>query len=453
MRKMLDLRISISGIRGKVGENFTPSLIIAFSEAFATYMGGGRVAVGYDTRPTRDMVKHAVFAGLLSCGAIPIDVGILPIPSFQVYVREVKTQGGIAITASHNPMEWNALKLVKRGGFFPFSYEAEEILDIYYQGRFNRVEFFRGSVNHEFQAFRYHFNRLLNFANVELIKKRRPKVVVDACNGAASPYVKDFLESLGCEVIVINGNPDALFPRPPEPLPENLGQLSEAVLAHGADVGFAQDADADRLAAVDENGIPVGEEYTLALAVEAYLKFRRKSPVVINLSTSRAVEDIAIKEGVSVKRTRVGEINVVEEMMKTKARIGGEGNGGIIVPEVHPCRDSFSGMILLLEYISRTGKPLSTLKAELPGYYMRKDKIEVSLRDSIKIVEHFKKKHREGKITLKDGVRIDHENYWLHLRPSNTEPVLRLIVEAKTMELMDEIFQTTIKEIQNLKEE
>lgn len=165
------------------------------------------------------------------------------------------------------------------------------------------------------------------------------------------------------------------------------------------------------------------------------------------------MEDIALKEGVSVERTNVGEINVVEKMMKTKAKIGGEGNGGIIVPEVHPCRDSFSGMVLILEYISRTGKPLSTLKAELPRYYMKKDKIEVSLRDSIRIVEHFKKKHREGKITLKDGIRIDQENYWLHLRPSNTEPVLRLIVEAKTEDLMDEIFQTTIKEIQNLKEE
>lgn len=452
MRKVLDLKISISGIRGKIGENFTPSLIIAFSEAFATYIGEGRIAVGYDTRPTRDMVKHAVFAGLISSGAIPVDVGILPIPSFQVYIKETKIRGGIAITASHNPVEWNALKLVKKGGFFPFAYESEEILDIYYQGRFNRVDFFSGNPIKDPEAFKYHLDRLLNFADIEIIKKKRPRVVIDACNGAASPYVENFLKSFGCEVIAINTDPEALFPRSPEPLPENLGQLSEAVKKYGADIGFAQDADADRLAVVDENGDPIGEEYTLALAIKYYLRFKKRSPVVVNLSTSRVIEDIVHSEGTILERTKVGEINVVEEMIKRGARIGGEGNGGIIVSDVHLCRDSFSGMVLFLEYISRTGKSVSTLKSELPRYYMKKGKIEVSLRDSIRIVTHFKERHREGKISLKDGIRIDYPDYWIHLRLSNTEPVLRLIVEAKKKEVLEEVFQKIVGEIMNLKE-
>ncbi len=453
MRRPSDLKISISGIRGKIGRSFTPSLVLSFSEAFATYLGGGKIAVATDTRPTRDLVKHAVFAGLLSCGATPVDAGILPIPSFQIYVKDTRARGGIAITASHNPVEWNALKLVRRGGFFPFSYQAEEILDIYHQGRFKRVPYFSSEPRIDRDAFRFHKRRLLRFADIEAIKKRRPKVVVDACNGAASPYVAEFLEALGCEVVAINTDVDSPFPHPPEPVPENLTQLSEAVKKYGADIGFAQDADADRLAAVDETGTPIGEEYTLALAVKYYLENKGKSPVVVNLSTSRAVEDVAREAGVSFFRAKVGEINVVEEMLRRGAKIGGEGNGGIIAAEVHPCRDSFSGMVLLLEFLSKSGKTLSELASELPRYFMIKDKIEVSMKDGIRIVEHFKEASHGGKLNLMDGIRIDYPDYWLHLRPSNTEPVLRLIVEARSERTAREIFEKIREEILRLKEE
>ncbi len=453
MRKPSDLKISVSGIRGKIGRSFTPALVISFSEAFATYLVGGRIVVATDTRPTRDLVKHAVFAGLLSCGATPVDAGILPIPSFQIYVRDTKARGGIAITASHNPVEWNALKLVRRGGFFPFSYQAEEILDIYHQGKFKRTHYFAEGPKIDRDAFRFHKRRLLRFADIELIKKRRPKVVVDACNGASSPYVADFLKELGCEVVAINTDVNSPFPHPPEPLPENLRQLSEAVKKHGADIGFAQDADADRLAAVDERGVPIGEEYTLALAVKYYLENKGKSPVVVNLSTSRAVEDVAKEAGVSFFRAKVGEINVVEEMMRRGAKIGGEGNGGVISADVHLCRDSFTGMALLLELLSKSGKTLSELASQLPRYFMIKDKIEVSLKDSIRIVEHFKEAHKHGRINLMDGVRIDYPDFWIHLRPSNTEPVLRLIVEAIDKNLAEEIFEKTKEEILSLKEE
>ncbi len=291
MRGVSDLKISISGIRGIVGRSFTPRLILDFTQAFSTYVGRGKVAVASDSRPTRDMVKHAVFSGLISSGNIPVDLGILPIPSFQVYVKESRANGGIDITASHNPVEWNALKLVLKGGRFPFSFEAEEIIDIYQQGSFRKEREFSQKI-YEKDAFNYHKKKLFAFADYESIRRAKPKVVVDSCNGAGSPFVEKFLRELGCDVIAINTAPDSPFPHSPEPLPENLTQLSHAVKEYGAELGFAQDADADRLAVVDEKGNPIGEEYTLALAIISYLKYKKSSPIVVNLSTSKLIDDI-----------------------------------------------------------------------------------------------------------------------------------------------------------------
>ncbi len=449
---MKDLKISVSGIRGVVGASFTPRLIINFAEAFATYMGRGKIAVATDTRPSRHMVKHAVFAGLLSAGAEPVDAGILPIPSFQVFVDSIKARGGVAITASHNPVEWNALKLIKKGGFYLFSYEAEELLDLYHQELFSRRRPGPSSVEKEEKAFDFHLKRLLDFADLSLLRQAKLKVVVDACNGAASPYVARFLEALGCRVEVINADVEKPFPRPPEPLPENLAQLSRKVKEVGADVGFAQDADADRLAAVDEEGKPIGEEYTLALAVRYFLKYRASSDVVVNLSTSSVMEDVAKEAGVRLVRTKVGEINVVEEMLKRKARIGGEGNGGIIATDVHPCRDSFSGMVLILSYLARSRKSLSRLRAELPSYHMIKGKVEISFRERLKIMDHFRRKWAGKKLDTRDGLRFEEEDYWCHLRPSNTEPVIRIIVEAKSAERAEAVYKEILDEIKELKE-
>ncbi|RLE01696.1 MAG: phosphoglucosamine mutase, partial [Candidatus Aminicenantes bacterium] len=335
--RITDLKISISGIRGIVGSGLTPQLLIKFAEAFATFIGGGRVAVASDTRPTAEMVKAAVFSGLLSCGASPIDLGILPIPSLQVYTREKGLEGALAVTASHNPVEWNALKLIREGGHFLYPLEAEELLDLYYQGRFERVAH-PGHLEKDERAFEVHLQKLLAFADRELLRSRPLRVVVDPCAGAAAPYVRRFLQELGQEVEVIHEDFGREFPRNPEPVAANLGALSEAVRRWGADVGLAQDADADRLAAVDETGTPIGEEYTLALAIEYYLKRKRRSPVVVNLSTSRVVEDITRQAGVPLWRAKVGEINVAQEMVKREAWIGGEGNGGVMVADVHRCR-------------------------------------------------------------------------------------------------------------------
>lgn len=444
--RISDLKISISGIRGIVGESLTPQLIIKFSEAFSTYIGGGKIAVASDTRPSAEMVKNAVFAGLLSCGASPIDLGILPIPSLQIYTKEKNLDGAISITASHNPVEWNALKLIRKDGFFLSPLEAEELLDVYYQGKFRRIEK-PEKVEKEDEPFAIHEMKIKQFVNTDLIKAREVKAVVDPCGGAASPYVKKFLEALGAEVVCVNCDLVEGFPRNPEPVAENLGDLCEAVQKHKADIGFAQDADADRLAAVDERGEPIGEEYTLAIAVDYFLKAKEKSPVVVNLSTSRVLDNIAQQAGVELFRSKVGEVNVTRKMGEVGSKIGGEGNGGIIAADVHPCRDSFSGMAILLESMAWSGKMLSELRGELPDYFMIKHKVNASVREARVILQKISQKFKEGKIQDMDGLRVDYPDYWVHVRPSNTEPVVRIQVEGKSEGLAKEIFAKIMEEV------
>jgi len=437
--RVSDLKISISGIRGIVGKSLTPQLLIKFSEAFSSYISGDRIGVATDTRPSADMVKHAVIAGVQSCSGSPLDLGILPIPSLQIYTREKKLDGAISITASHNPVQWNALKLIKKGGYFLFPFEAEELLDFYYQGKFHRTGFPK-EVRKVDNPFFPHRKKIMEFIDVDLIKKRKPKVVVDPCGGAAVPYVVSFLKDLGAEVECINGSITGDFPRNPEPLPENIQDLCRTVKKTGADIGFAQDADADRLAAVDENGSPLGEEYTLALAARGYLKYKQKSPLVVNLSTSRVMEDIAINEEVPLFRSKVGEINVTRLMIEKKAKFGGEGNGGIIAADIHRCRDSFSGMALLLEFLARSGKSLSELRAELPSYFMIKAKKKASFRQAKQILNRIRREFKGGDIDTQDGLHIVFPDFWFHLRPSNTEPVVRIIVESPQKRTANEVF-------------
>ena len=444
--RISDLKISISGIRGIVGESLTPQLIIKFAEAFSTYIGGGKIAVGTDTRPSAEMVKNSVFAGLLSCGASPLDLGILPIPSLQIYTKEKNLDGAISITASHNPVEWNALKLIRKGGHYLYPYEAEELLDVYYQGRFQRVAS-PDKIEREEDPFSIHQDKIVGLIDTKLIRQKKIRVVVDPCGGAASPFVQDFLEALGAEVICVNCGLTEGFPRNPEPTPENLSVLCEAVKEHQADVGFAQDADADRLAAVDETGVPIGEEYTLALAVDYYLQRKKKSPVVVNLSTSRVIEDITKKAGVELFRSVVGEINVARMMEDKGAKIGGEGNGGVMIADIHTCRDSFAGMSYLLEYMAYSGKKISELRGELPDYFMIKHKVKASFREVRMILNKLGQKFSQGNIQTLDGLRVDYPDFWLHVRPSNTEPVVRIQVEGKSEESAKKVFEQILEEI------
>jgi len=433
MPKLRTLRVSVSGIRGIIGESFTPALVNSFSQAFGSYVGPGRVIVARDTRGSGTMIKHAVICGLLSVGCQPVDIGICPTPTTLIRTRHSDAGGAVIITASHNPVQWNALKFIGGNGLFLNSFQAEELLDIYHQEQFSLVGYnqFRAVLT-DSQPAKKHFNLLEEYFDIDLIRQAHIKVAYDCCNGAGAVMTPQFMKVFGCETYPINIEPNENFPHDPEPVPENLGQLCEVVKKSNADVGFVQDADADRLAIVDEKGDAIGEDMTLALSVKHVLS-RNKGPVAINITTSRTVEDIAHSYNCPVIYTKVGEINVVEQLIVTKAVIGGEGSGGVMLPWIHPCRDSYSGMGIVLELMAATGKKVSELVAQLPRYVILKDRFPCSTEIAYRALRKLKQKCAgEGIVRDIDGLRIDYPNRWVAIRPANTEAIMRIVAEAKT---------------------
>jgi len=438
---------SVSGIRGIVGESFTPELLASAGSAFARYAQYGTVVVGRDTRPTGEAVSMNLISVLLLAGCDVIDIGVVPTPTVQVMVEELNASGGIVLSASHNPVEWNALKLINRHGTFLTPKEITKLFTLMdatssYK-RWDKTG--RLTVMHD--AGERHLNRVLEVIDVKQIRAANFHVVLDSVNGAGSLITPELFRRLNCKVTEINCKPDGLFPRGAEPLPENLKQLSDAVIKTGADIGFAQDPDADRLAVVDETGKPLGEEYTIALVVDHILS-KGKGPVVVNLSTTKAVEDIAYKYKVNFFRAKVGEINVVEEMKKRNALIGGEGNGGVISPEVHLGRDSLAGIGYILEMMSVKKKKVSEIMKGMPAYYMKKGKVTLSVNSDINsLLNGIKDEFRNEKISGIDGLRIDFikndkfNNGWVHLRSSNTEPVFRIIAESDSKGKTDKIYK------------
>lgn len=451
MKKRLPLKISISGVRGVVGDSLTPQLVARFAQAFGSYLGRGKILVGQDARASGVMIKNAVFSGLLSVGCQPVDVGICPIPSFLVSAKESTAIGGIAVTASHNPKDWNGLKFISGDGLYLNPSQTQEFLDIYHQGEFNLVSADKHKgLLYEKRPTDSHLRKLLNVLDVEAIRQKKFRVVMDCSNGAGAVLAPRFLEALGCKTVLLNSVPDGALAHHPEPVPESLQTLCREVEQSKADVGFVQDADADRLAIVDERGTPLGEELTLALSVK-YVTGKNPGPVVINLSTSRAIEDITRAYDLPLIRTKIGEINVADEILNTKAVIGGEGNGGVIYPSVHPCRDSFTAMGLTLEHMADTGKTISQLRKDIPFYFMIKDGIPGSPEDARRIIIKLKKKYAEtdGLSTL-DGLKIDFSDHWIHIRPSNTEPIIRILVEARSEQRAKEVLRRFKKEITGL---
>jgi phosphomannomutase len=448
MRKRLPLKISVSGVRGVVGDSLTPQLVTRFAQAFGSYIGRGRVLVGQDARASGIMITNAVYSGLLSAGCQPVEVGICPIPSFLVLAKESNVAGGIAITASHNPVDWNGLKFIGGDGLYLNLSQTQEFLDIYHQGEFTLIpaEEHKNILAAD-KPTRAHLKKLRDVLDIRSIRKKKFRVVTDCCNGAGAVLCPEFLDDLGCKTTWLNATPDGAFAHHPEPIPENISKLCQTIRQNRADVGFVQDADADRLALVDENGDPLGEELTLVLAVQHVLG-KNPGPVVVNLSTSRAIEDITRLYHVPLIRTKIGEINVVEEVIHQKAAIGGEGNGGVILPAVHTCRDSFSAMGLILEYMARTGQRLSELRKETPEYYMVKDQIPGSPEEANKMIRYLKTKYRETEdITTLDGLKIDFEDLWVHIRSSNTEPIIRILAEAKNKRAADKAISLIKTEI------
>jgi phosphomannomutase len=448
MQAIPTLKISISGVRGVVGESLTPVLLTRFAQAFGTYMGHGRIVVGRDTRTSGEMVRQAVISGLLSTGCRIIDLGVCPTPTVQLTVRRLSAQGGIAITASHNPPEWNALKFVGPDGLFLDGEHARELLDIYHQGDYTKVSgTLMRPVDFVPHAAEEHVHRIIKVLGKLPSDSRRLRVVVDACNGAGSILTPRLIDSLGADVTGINTTPDGRFPRAAEPLPENIGALCRAVLEHRADVGFAQDMDADRLAVVSEFGQPVGEERTLVLAAQFVLG-RTPGPVVTNLATTHALESVAARFGCSVTRTPIGEANVAKAMLRQKAVIGGEGNGGVIYPPINFARDSLVGIALILHLLADTGKPVSQLANELPPCYMAKRQLPFPSHRIAEALAHVRREYASCPTDVRDGVKVILPEGWFIVRGSNTEPVVRVVAEAASQEAADRIASSVVSLIE-----
>ena len=447
MRAIPTLKISISGVRGVIGDSLTPTLLTRFAQAFGTYTGAGAIVIGRDPRTSGEMVKHAVVAGILSSGSRVIDIGMCPVPTVQLHVREQRAQGGIAITASHNPAEWNALKFVGPGGLFLDAGQAREMLDIYHQGQYLQVGSAEIRTVEEIDgATDQHIKAILDVLG-PLPKTERPlRVVLDSCNGAGSLVGPRLLTALGAEVVPINASPDGSFPRPAEPLPENLGALSEEVRRQRADIGFAQDMDADRLAIVSEQGVPIGEDYTLVLAT-LYVLGREPGPVVANLSSTSALEDVARSFGCPLFLTKIGEVNVTDKMRQQKAVIGGEGNGGVIYPRINFARDSLVGMALVLHLLAESGKTVTQLLESFPRYSIVKEKIVCPSQRIPEILRMLRKEFGKFPMDTRDGIKVTLPAGWFLVRSSNTEPIIRIVAEAKNQDQAKEIVAAVHKQV------
>lgn len=447
MKDELSLKIGVSGIRGIAGVTLTPQLVTSFAAAFGTNCGAGPILIGTDTRPSRDMLSQAAIAGLLSVGCSPVDLGIVPAPTLQMHTRRTEALGGICVSGSHNPQEWNALKFVAPDGVVLRASQFAQLLALYHQGVYPRVGADEiQEVSADDSAASKHREAVREAVDVEKIRQRRFKIVLDCCNGAASESAPRFLQELGCDVVSLHSDPDASFPRAPEPVPEELDDLCRRVTEVGADLGFALDADADRLALVDHRGQPLGEDCTVALVVRHVLMRKKPpGPVVVSMSTSRMVEDIAAEHGYEVERTKVGETNVVECMLKSGSRIGGEGNGGVVATDINPCRDGFVGMALMLEALAEEGGTLEALREQIPRYTIVKEKLPSRPRDVAPALRVLRRLYGDQELDLTDGLRVVWPDRWLHVRGSNTESVLRISAEARDSDTARDLVRSVME--------
>jgi phosphomannomutase len=434
---------SISGLRATLGDGLTPELISNYSTSFAKYLPAGKIIIGRDGRPSGKWIENIVLGTLMACGREVTSLGVVPTPTVQLFVEKSEAVGGIIITASHNPSQWNGLKFLNRDGVFLDESENKNLWKIYDTKNFSFKEDFQFSeVEINNTAINSHINSILNlsvFRNSDVLnklKERKLKIAVDAVNSSGSVAITSLLATLGCEVIPLYCDGTGIFPHIPEPLPENLTDLANSVLENKADLGIAVDPDADRLVLIDESGKPIGEEKTITLATQCVLEnlddfdLKYSKPmVVVNLSTTRMVDYITEKFGGSVIRSAVGEINVVKKMKEVGAIIGGEGSGGVILPESHYGRDSLVGTALILSLLAIKNQSLSNLSDQLPKYKMLKFKKEFqgSLEQIIeKIINEFP----DAEIIREDGIKINLIDGWVQLRASNTEPIVRVISEA-----------------------
>ena len=437
---------SISGIRGTIGgvpdDNLTPIDAVKFAAAYGTwlkkhiYKTRVKVVVGRDARISGEMVQNLVQYTLVGLGIDVVDIGLSTTPTVEVAVTMEQADGGIILTASHNPKQWNALKLLNNKGEFLNAQEGEEILRIAAANEFTFAEVDAlGHITHNDTYIQRHIDAVLSLlplATLEAIRKRKFKVAVDAVNSTGGIAIPLLLERLGAEVVPLYCEPNGQFPHNPEPLKEHLSDICAKVVEVKADLGVVVDPDVDRLALITEEGEMFGEEYTLVACADYYLG-KKKGNVVSNLSSSRALRDIAEKHGVEYAAAAVGEVNVVTKMKEVNAVIGGEGNGGVIFPELHYGRDALVGVVLFLSLLVEKGITVSALRRSYPAYFMSKNKIQLtSGLNPDKVLHAMQEKYAHEQITTIDGLKIDFPFSWVHLRKSNTEPIIRIYTEAKT---------------------
>ncbi len=432
------LMISVSGIRGIFGSHLTPQNLVTFTSAYGTWLSGGTVVVGRDSRVTGQICEDIVCATLQSVGCDVIKVGIAPTPTVAMGVLKHQADGGIILTASHNPAQWNALKLLNSNSEFLDAAQGKAVLDLAENGEFSyRMYDEIGTVTEDPDAIAGHIDEILNlpYIDANLIRKKKFTVAVDAVNGAASEALPQLLEALGADVRCIHCEPNGLFPHNPEPLPENLTEICEFVQKNRCDLGVVTDPDGDRLALVDENGRLFGEEYTQVAAFDLYLS-KNPGDTATNLSSSRAADDITASYGQTCHRSAVGEINVVKVMQQKNASIGGEGNGGVINADLHPGRDALVGTAMMLQLLAERDITASQYRNTLPDYEMSKQKIELSELgvDADQLLDHVADHFKDQNPNRTDGVKIDFDEGWVHFRKSNTEPIVRIYSEAETAE-------------------
>lgn len=434
MRSDDSVIVSVSGIRGIIGQGLTPELAARFAAALGSRTGGRRMVISRDGRPSGGMLRHAVLAGLVSAGCEVLDIGIAPTPTCGLAVRHLNAAGAVQITASHNPAEWNGLKLFGADGAVLSAAEGREIKQLFEVGPIHRAGWNAlGRVEDRGQAGDWHVERVLQLVDVARIQARRPRTFLDANGGAGGPLGQQLLERLHATFLGQGCGADGRFLHQPEPIVENLAEIRLLVPRQNAELGLVLDPDADRLALIDETGHYLGEELTLALAVLFRLR-QQRGPVVINMSTSRRIEDIARQFGCPCHRSAVGEANVVEKMRQVGAVIGGEGNGGVIDPRVGWVRDPFIGMGLVLNLMAETGRKLSELAADLPSYHIVKEKYPADPARLPELFAALEQRWPEAAVNRVDGLRLDWPDRWVHVRPSNTEPIVRVIAEAPRAE-------------------
>lgn len=439
MSDQAPLMLSVSGMRGLVGRSITPDVVTRYATAFGNWLrqstntSASHVVLGRDSRPSGLMYEMAAASGLIAAGCRVTRLGVLSTPGVAIMIGHHKADGGMVVTASHNPIIWNGIKALRFDGAAPPADQATQIIQRFKENDLAYVPVEQlQACDEDPSGVQVHVDRILPHIDVQAVREAKLCAVVDSVNGAGGDEAKALLDTLGVKLIHMYAESTGLFPHVPEPTKDNLTELCTKVIEHGADIGFAQDPDADRLAVVDETGKYIGEEYTLALSALHLLK--HDDQTVANLSTSRMIDDIAQQVGARVRRTAVGEANVMAGMNQCGAEIGGEGNGGVIWSKVSGVRDSLVGMALLLEMLAKRGKRLSELAGTIPAYAIVKDKVDASPELIRQIKPILSEAFKGQKIDDQDGVRVDWPDRWVHVRPSNTEPIIRVIAEAKREE-------------------